>query len=668
MEYIDFLNDKLFSFTYGGTDSEELLAKCAPEVKKTTENDVHTTHLLFRLPDGLEITQTIREFTKFGATEWHMEFCNTAVKDSRLLEHIRDCDVKFPFGFDRSPEAGYIPDESVLKIYNPAGSNWQRDEFVCRITSLLPGEERYYAPEAGRSSQAVAPFFDVNKDGGGFLAAVGWSGQWCAAFTRDDNCVRVCTGLEDCAFYLYPQEKVRTTSVLLMPYTGGQDAAHNRFRRLIKQHFSVIGQPGRPEEAPLSYMTWGGLTSDILLERIKTLKENNLDYEYFWIDAAWYGQTEEYCPDEFHLEWSEHTGDWSVNKHIHPQELADVAKAVKNSGMRFLLWMEPERVVAAAPIVREHPEWFLSLPDGTYNKKPDGLLLNLGRDDVLQYVTELVSGLIRRLDLKCYRQDFNIDPLPFWRLHELSGRKGINEIKYVTNLYRFWDTLLDRFPDLIIDNCASGGKRIDIETLKRSIPLWRSDYQCTSNHDREATQIHNSGISWWLPYSGTGSGYRTWNNNEDTYNVRSAYSASLAMRVKEETEDPLHTKEPDKIEWLKVRIKEYKEIRPFFSCDYYPLIPISLDHSCWTAWQYDRPENGDGIFMFFRRSKSPFDRLTVFPDAMQSGKTYRFVCKDTGEERVFSAEDLRMFGFTVTLSQQQTSEVWTYFALHGNSV
>ena len=87
-------------------------------------------------------------------------------------------------------------------------------------------------------------------------------------------------------------------------------------------------------------------------------------------------------------------------------------------------------------------------------------------------------------------------------------------------LYKFWDMLLEKYPDLLIDNCASGG-RIDIETLKRAIPFFRSDYQCEFNPNPDVTQTHGTNISRYLPYTGCTSKVKN-----DTYAVRSTYSSS----------------------------------------------------------------------------------------------------------------------------------------------
>ena len=64
-----------------------------------------------------------------------------------------------------------------------------------------------------------------------------------------------------------------------------------------------------------------------------------------------------------------------------------------------------------------------------------------------------------------YRNDFNLDPLGFWRGADAPDRQGITEIRYVEGQYAIWDELLRRgIPGCAIDNCASGGRRIDLET------------------------------------------------------------------------------------------------------------------------------------------------------------------------------------------------------------
>ena len=133
--------------------------------------------------------------------------------------------------------------------------------------------------------------------------------------------------------------------------------------------------------------------------------------------------------------------------------------------MGFLLWLEPERVFQGTSWTREHPEFLLGPVGPNY-------LFNLGNPAARQALTDHVVKLLNDGNISCYRQDFNFDPHPFWDKADAPDRIGITEIRHITGLYQYWDDLLARCPGLLIDNCASGGRRIDIESISRSMPLW----------------------------------------------------------------------------------------------------------------------------------------------------------------------------------------------------
>jgi len=141
---------------------------------------------------------------------------------------------------------------------------------------------------------------------------------------------------------------------------------------------------------------------------------------------------------------------------------------------------------------KDHPKWLIDIGS-------DNLLLDLGNPDARQFLIEFISDKVREFGLGCYRQDFNMDPLPYWRATDAPDRQGIAEIRYIEGLYAFWDGLLERHPGLILDNCASGGRRIDLETIGRATPFWRTD----GPRDAIAHQCHSYGLFAWIPLSAT---------------------------------------------------------------------------------------------------------------------------------------------------------------------
>lgn len=90
----------------------------------------------------------------------------------------------------------------------------------------------------------------------------------------------------------------------------------------------------------------------------------------------------------------------------------------------------------------------------------------------------------------------NTTALPFFNI--AAQGEGVMAGIGWSGLYAFWDALLARHPGLIIDNCASGGRRIDLETVSRSIPLWRTDYRY---FEPNGYQCHTYGLSFSIPFS-----------------------------------------------------------------------------------------------------------------------------------------------------------------------
>ena len=101
--------------------------------------------------------------------------------------------------------------------------------------------------------------------------------------------------------------------------------------------------------------------------------------------------------------------------------------------------------------------------------------MNLGNPEAWNWLVGHVDGYITELKLDVYRNDNDINPLDLWLAADAPDRRGISEIRHVTGFLAFYDELLRRHPNLLIDNCCAGGRRNDIETLRRSVPLWKSD-------------------------------------------------------------------------------------------------------------------------------------------------------------------------------------------------
>ncbi len=648
MEFLK--NNTRFSFLYG--------EKCAFEhtfsqYERENGNELTT---VYNFENGLRVTNIAKKYPEFGAYEWVNYLENTGEGNTELISELWDCDVLLPFAHEekRAPSA-YLPGKNeVTYVFSPHGSNVGAEDFYAAVDDvnfamphyIFPGKALFYRSTSGRSSDGRAPFWNVHQNGKGFIAAVGWTGQWNCKITREFGGVRLQTKVEDTHFVLYPGEKIRTSPVVIMSYEGNTYSAQNKWRRFLREHFSPVKSY---EEVPFSLGLWGGTHTRDVLARIGTLCKEQIPAEYVWFDAGWYGADTLPTSNEFEGDWASHTGDWRVSPHIHPNGMRDIAEKIRENGKKMLLWFELERVRVGTPIAREHPEYFFPI----HRENEQNLLLNLGNEAAWEYCFNTLCEIIEALDVRCYRQDFNFYPLSVWRNADTEERQGISEIKHIMGLYRLWDALCEKFPHLIIDNCASGGKRIDTETLRRSIPLWRSDVYCPANYKPEAAQVHMMNYALWMPYSGTGSG-----RSYDIYSLRSAYAGGMRLCHAFSAADDFGT-EKEKTALLRKCGEEYLAVRKYFAGDVHILTKPVIDESAWCAVQWNRPEYGDGMVQVFTREKSVYKEAVFALKDIDEGKNYTFRDLDGGQFSV-SGVELAEHGLTLRIEEKRAAKIYVY--------
>ncbi|NQT21234.1 MAG: alpha-galactosidase, partial [Planctomycetes bacterium] len=483
------LDREKFSFRYGGRSSDEFLVKWQQTRSVETTPGGKIEHIAYaEAGGGLNVLAHVRRLDDFPAVDWVVEFENQGPEPTPILEDILALDA-----------AVAIPAAERVRLHHAKGSSCRIDDFLPQTDSIAPGGDMLLAPAGGRSSNGVLPFMNIQRDGGGMVLAVGWSGQWMARLNRDEKALHLSAGMERVQLTLHPGEKIRTPRVLILHWEGDdEEQGNNLLRRLLIAHY-LPRIDGRLVMPPLAqclqgYFYASGQANE-QLELTALPKVAALGADTYWIDACWYGKGRE---------WWQEVGTWTVNPDRFPRGLKPISNAAHEAGMKFILWFEPERVQRETAIEREHPEFLLRCEDN-----PDNALLNLGMPEARAYITDAISDIISESGVDIYRQDFNFDPLPYWQAADAPDRIGMTEIRHVEGLYELWDELRRRHPGLWIDNCSSGGRRIDLETLSRSLPLWPSDFPdiCGLPYGRGmqvGDQCINAGLSRWIPLFGGG--------------------------------------------------------------------------------------------------------------------------------------------------------------------
>ncbi|MCG3147424.1 MAG: Alpha-galactosidase Mel36A [Verrucomicrobiae bacterium] len=560
-----------FSFVYGGRHSAEFIGSWRREGERWTDPVT-----------GLEVRVEFRVYDDTPGVDWTIHFTNTGMQDTPIIEKVKAVDAGDVVGKD-----------VVLRRLN--GSPCLVDDWMPFDQPVAAGQRIEFAATHGRSAN-VSPWFTVDWGTGGVITAIGWSGQWCAAVEHKDGRVRVEAGMQFLHTVLRPGESIRSPRILQLRWQGGdQYRAYSLFRRTMLAHIMprLNGEVVVPPIAHLStsFYELNDSNEQNVLSHLESTK--GLGFEVFWLDAFWTGP----------LGFPSSMGNYGFPiERVEPRDrfpngLRAIGAAVEKAGQKFLMWFEPERVVGGTFLAKEHPNWIFSLGnDG-------GGLFNLGHPEARQFMTDYLNAVIKEYKMTCLRIDYNIDPLRFWQSANAKDKQrvGLAEIRYVEGLYRMWDDILAANPKLYIDNCASGGRRIDLEAMSRAVALWRSDNTCDMTDLKAATialaamknQCMSGGLNRYVPFSVVGQMGAT------PYLFRSGFNAGIAF-----CEDIRAADYPREL--LRQAIAEGKRLRKYFFGDFYPLSRINVDPQDWCVLQYHRAEQGDGMVIAFCRPESPY--------------------------------------------------------------
>lgn len=635
-----------FSFILDEKPSEEFLrswrwSRTAPA---STDKDVVLRTFTYTDPrSGLEVVCDVKGYPEFRAVEWVLHFHNTSAKNSGQLTRVKVADFDMVY-----PAAG------ALKIHYAEGNKISKADYAPRTAEFRTEQPLHIEPHGGRSSEEAFPFFNLESEASqqGVMVAVGWTGTWFADLEkRDPSRLTLAAGMLNTDLYLYPGEQIRTPSVALMFWSGDRMNGHNRFRRLVLAHHSrkVDGSPFYPLCSAFNYRDpqpcgeYSCLTADWAIAMVRRYSMFELTPDVFWLDAGWHTGAGDFRHGK---SWANTTGNWTVDRERFPEGLKPVSDAVHEAGAKFMVWFEPERVVKGTQWATEHKEWMLDTewPEGS--EQSTWYLFDLGNDEACDWLCKYYGDLIEENGIDYYRQDFNMLPAGYWRDADEPGRSGIKEIRHIENLYKFWDYLLERFPGLLIDNCASGGKRLDWESIGRSAPLWRSDYY--HYDDPDGYQCHTYGLNFFLPIHGTGILL------PDQYSFRSSLSSALQCNWKV-TEPGVSVLD------MQQRIREYRDIREYYYEDYYPLSGTGdlTGSDVWLAYQMHRPSDDSGIVVAFRRQNAPDAEYTVCLGGLTPDASYTLVDCDTQAETVRSGRELTE-GLTLRLDNPKSSLLIKY--------
>jgi len=213
---------------------------------------------------------------------------------------------------------------------------------------------------------------------------------------------------------------------------------------------------------PIHANSWEALYFDHDIDKLKQLVTavSKLGAERFVLDDGWFPARRS---DNAGL------GDWTVDRTVYPDGLHPLVTAVREAGMQFGLWFEPEMVNPDSALYRAHPDWVCHLQPHTTPLARNQLALNLALPQVRDYLVEHIGALVTEYKIDYIKWDQNRDLVMAG-----DGNTSVMQ-KQVSGCYQVIDRLTEQFPSLEIESCASGGARCDWGILQRTGRVWTSD-------------------------------------------------------------------------------------------------------------------------------------------------------------------------------------------------
>lgn len=643
------LVDIPFSFNYGGIPFSELSPKWQRNSsKRHIDSGRDEITLIFTEKGGLSVTCIITEYLKHAAIEWTVFIENNGVHNTETLSEVFGMDAVF---FPKANKG--IPVVSDIKLYSFKGD-------ACVCNGYEPMENLFYGdkpicfyPFGGRPTNEQFPYYRLQNEESGMVFALSWQGQWETRFVQVEGGLHITGCQQNLHTYLMPGEKIRTPMSFILFYEGtDDDRSVNLWRRWFLDH--NIPRVGG-ELTPPFYANYPGrifnemekATEEKLKSYADIYLDHDIPFDYLWIDAGWYDMGEKTA-------WPR-TGTWKVDKKRFPNGLRAVTEYVRQkAGVKTILWFEPERVTKGTELYDEHPDWCLSSKESEEAGRRDpenpwagNRLLNLGNAEAREWITKRLISIIHKERIDLYRQDFNMDLLKYWMENDERGREGITENHHCTGYLRMWDDIKAAFPNIIIDSCASGGRRNDLETVRRALPLHKTDYNygdLTSKHG-----FHHS-LFQWFPFFGS---LNLPADQKDIYYQRS--SMLLSFHGCEDVFQQGYDFDKNR-EWM----QEWREVAHCFYGDYFPLTPYSRDDREWIGWQFNLEDEGEGLVQMFMRPQAPYREAYFKLKNLDEHAVYEVKDYNAGISVKMKGENLMTVGLRMTMRKSPDSCLYHY--------
>ena len=439
---------------------------------------------------------------------------------------------------------------------------------------------------------------------------------------------------DDFSWTLEPGGQFAAPEVLFCYSDQGLSELSARYHRFLQCH--IIRSPWRDKPRPILINNWEATYMDFDAQRIWDIarQARDLGVEMLVLDDGWFGERSD---DSSGL------GDWQFNEKKLGCTFDQLIGRVREMGLLFGLWIEPEMVCANTALYAAHPDWALSIPGRAPATGRSQLVLDMGRPDVVDYLYDLFHRLLAEHDIAYIKWDMNRNLTDVYSRALPPERQGEAAYRYMLGLYSLLDRLTRDFPQVLFEGCAGGGGRFDAGMLCYCPQIWCSD-------DTDA--IHRIkiqyGTSFGYPPCAMGSHISASPNHQTGRSTLLSTRAVVAMAGTFGYELDLQKLTADEKEMVKAQIVRYKQLQPLLLEGRCERLTDAVTDTCFTAWQFTAPD----------RSRAAVSVVVIDPQANPwpihirlRGLDPQALYHESLTERVYTGAALCHAGLTLPIMQ-----------------
>ncbi|MDF4185614.1 alpha-galactosidase [Ligilactobacillus salivarius] len=350
---------------------------------------------------------------------------------------------------------------------------WGRERHLHK-TPLRPGIQAINSAR-GASSHMQNPFvilkrpFTTEEQGEALGVSFVYSGNFLAQAEVDEYSVtRLQIGIDPFQFSwcLKPNETFQTPEAILAYTSEGLNQLSQTFQKLYTTR--LARGYWRDKERPILINNWEATYFDFTEEKLLSIakKAKELGIELFVLDDGWFGERTKETAG---------LGDWYVNRNRLKNGISGLSRKIHDLGMMFGLWFEPEMVNKDSDLYRKHPDYIIETPKRHASHGRKQYVLDFSRKEVVDNIYEQLVKILDEGEIDYIKWDMNRNITECYSIAYPSEQQGEIMHRYILGVYDLYERLIERYPKILFESCASGGGRFDAGMLYYAPQAWTSD-------------------------------------------------------------------------------------------------------------------------------------------------------------------------------------------------